>query len=175
MATLKRKLARRRRYPVNRIKLTCGYDPSEIAKLFGIHRNTVRHWLKDGLEPIDYRRPIVVHGSVLKAFLSRRQQARRRKCASGEFFCFRCRAPRKPWANLADVSLHTEKIAKLSALCVVCDTPMHRTVRRVDLPKLATLLDLQSVASERLVGCSDPIANCDLEKVKPDVETEPAE
>jgi hypothetical protein len=48
-----RKHFRGRRYPVNLIKLSCIYDPAEIAKLFGIHRNTVRHWLKEGLAPID--------------------------------------------------------------------------------------------------------------------------
>ena len=56
----KKQKTTRRRYPVNRIKQTCSYDPADIAKLFGIHRNTVRHWLKDGLKAIDDRRPIVV-------------------------------------------------------------------------------------------------------------------
>ncbi len=31
---------------------TFSYDTGEIAKLFGIHPNTVRHWLKDGLRAI---------------------------------------------------------------------------------------------------------------------------
>ena len=74
----KRKPARRRRYRINLIKGTYLYEPSEIAKLFHIHRNTVRHWLKEGLKPIDDRRPVLVHGSDLKAFLARRQEARRR-------------------------------------------------------------------------------------------------
>ena len=36
-----KKRAKSRRYPVNRIKQSCSYDQNEIAKLFGIHRNTV--------------------------------------------------------------------------------------------------------------------------------------
>ena len=147
-----KKPIRRRRYPTNRIKQTSSYDPGEIAKLFGVHRNTVRHWLKDGLNAIDDRRPILVHGAVLKAFISEKQQARRQKCAPGEFFCFRCRAPRKPWGHVADASWHTDKIAKLSGLCCVCETTMHRSVGRADLPKFAALIDIQLMASERLKG-----------------------
>lgn len=67
----------RRRYPLSRIKQTCSYDPGDIVKLFGIHRNTVRHWLKDGLIPIDDRRPVLVHGTALKTFLTERQRSRR--------------------------------------------------------------------------------------------------
>jgi len=165
----------RRRYPVNRIKLSCSYEPAEIAKLFGLHRNTVRHWLKDGLQPIDDRRPILVHGAVLKAFISERQQARRQKCGPGEFFCFRCRASRKAWGNVADLASHTEKVAKLTALCCICETEMHRTIRQADVPKLDGLIDIQPIASERLRDRPDANVNCDFDKDNRDVETQPAE
>ena len=149
----------RRRYRVNLIKATYPYDTNEIAKLFHIHRNTVRQWFKGGLTPIDERRPVLVRGSVLKAFLTQRQEARRQKCAPGEFFCFRCRAPQRPWDNLVDVSPHTEKIAKLTAICCVCETVMHRTIRRADLPKFAAAIEQQPMASERLRDRTDASAN----------------
>jgi hypothetical protein len=174
MPSKKQKTTQRRRYPVNRIKQTCSYDSAEIAKLFGIHRNTVRHWLKDGLLAIDDRRPILVLGTVLKAFVTERQQARRQKCQPGEFFCFRCRAPRKPWGNMADLSIRTEKIAKLTALCRVCETAMYKAIRRADVPKIAKLISLQALAPERLSDCPDTIANSDFEKDRFHVETQPA-
>jgi hypothetical protein len=46
-----KKRAKSRRYPVNRIKQSCSYDQNEIAKLFGIDRNTVRHWIRRGFGP----------------------------------------------------------------------------------------------------------------------------
>jgi hypothetical protein len=165
---------RRRRYLVNRIKQANCYDPHEIAKLFEIHPNTVRHWLKDGLQAIDGRRPTLVHGTALRAFISEKQHARRQKCGPSEFFCFRCRAPRKVWGNAADLATHTEKIAKLTALCCVCETAMHRTIRRADIPKIAELIDLQQMASERITDRPDAIPNCDFEKGQRCVETEPA-
>jgi transposase len=57
------------------VKTTQLYDANEIAKLFGLHRNSVRQWLKQGLRSIDGRRPILVHGSHLKAFLAQRKEA----------------------------------------------------------------------------------------------------
>jgi hypothetical protein len=74
-----------------------------------------------------------------------------------------------------DVAPHTEGVAKLKAICCVCETDMHRTIRRADLPKFVAAIEQQSLASERLIGCVDPIENCDLEKDERNVETEPAE
>jgi hypothetical protein len=175
MATSNRKPARRRRHRVNLIKATYSYDTNEIAKLFHILRNTVRQWFKAGLAPIDERRPVLVHGSVLKKFLAQRQEGRRRKCAPDELFCFRCRAPRRPWGGLVDVVQRTKRISKLRAICCVCETEMHQTIRPSDLSNFMAAIERQSMAPERLIGSSHPIENCDLKKAIRDVETEPAE
>ena len=167
--------AKRRRYALNRIKTGISHDVAEIAKLFDVHRNTVRQWLREGLKTIDDRRPLLIHGAVLKGFLAERQQARKHVCRLDEFFCFKCRAPRTPYGGMVDVAEHTAKIAKLTAICAVCETEMHRTIRRADLGKLASILDLGSMASERLKDRREPIANCDFEKDRVHVETEPAE
>jgi hypothetical protein len=175
MSERKVKSPRRRRYRVNLIKGTQLYDTNEIARLLGLHRNTVRHWIKEGLRPIDNRRPMLVRGMELKSFLTRRRKAREQKCALGEFYCFRCRAPRAPWEGVVDVAPNTEKIAKLNAICCVCETEMHRTIRCSDIPKFLAVIERQSMGSERLIGSSEPIENCDFEEAKLDVETEPAE
>jgi hypothetical protein len=172
--TSKTQKTKRRRYPAHRIKQTCSYDSADIAKLFCIHRNTVRHWLKEGLAAIDNRRPVLVHGTVLKVFIKERQQARRQKCPPGEFFCFRCRTPRKPWGDLADLTVRTEKIANLTALCSVCETGMHKSIRRADVPKIAKLINLQALAPQRLSDCPHTSANSGFEKDRVHVETQPA-
>ena len=76
---------------------------------------------------------------------------------------------------MADVAEHTAKIAKLTAICSVCETEMHRTIRRADLGKLALVLDLKSMASERLKDRPEANADCDFEKDRVHAETEPAE
>jgi transposase len=43
-----------KRHPNYRlVKIHRSYAVEEIAKLFGIHKNTVRCWVKDGLATID--------------------------------------------------------------------------------------------------------------------------
>src|SRR5574337_940145 len=167
--------AKRRRYALNRIKTGICYDVAEIAKRFAVHRNTVRQWLRAGLETIDDRRPLLIHGAALKAFLAERQRARKHACGPGEFFCFRCRVPRASYGGMADVAEYTAKIAKLTAMCAVCETEMHRTIRCADLGKLALVLDLKSMASERLRDRPEASANCDFEKDRVYAEIEPAE
>lgn len=164
MSTVRNRKARRRPSP-RLVKQSVTYEVAEVAKLLDVHRNTVRRWLKEGLEPIDHRRPLLIHGATLKAFLAKRRQGRRQTCGPGEFYCFRCRAPRRPWGDTADLSFRNEKVARLAALCAVCGTPMHRTVRRADLPTLASLIDLHTLAPERMNDCSAPNANRAFEKV----------
>ena len=76
---------------------------------------------------------------------------------------------------MADVAEHTPKIAKLTAICSVCETEMHRTVRRADLAKLVLILNLKSMPSERLKDRSEANANCDFEKDRIYAETERTE
>src|SRR5229473_7511341 len=84
------------------IKIHRNYSIDEIARLFGLHRNTIRNWLKDGLQPIDRRRPTLILGSTLSRFLEARQQRRRQRCRPGEIYCVKCREPVKPAASMAD-------------------------------------------------------------------------
>jgi hypothetical protein len=73
---------------------------------------------------------------------------------------------------MADAAPHTEKIIKLTALCSVCETKMHRSIRRSDLPKFAALIDIQPMASERLRDSPNASANSDFNKERRHVETQ---
>ncbi len=59
------------------------YTVEEIAELFGKHENTVRGWLKSGLETIDKARPALVHGQTLASFLEARRSAGKRLVPPG--------------------------------------------------------------------------------------------
>lgn len=120
---------RSRTPPAHRVKTGTCYDVAEIAALLQVHRNTVRHWIRLGLRPLDNKRPMVIHGSELRRFLMDRRQRRRVKCGPGEVYCLRCRAARKPWDGAAEVRPITPKLSQIVALCPVCEGLMHRMIR----------------------------------------------
>ena len=69
----------KKRHPNHRlVKIHRNYTVEEIAGLFGIHKNTVREWVKTGLATSDNKRPMLILGQDLKAYL----QARRIKKTS---------------------------------------------------------------------------------------------
>ena len=75
----------RKRHPNTRlVKIHRSYTVEEVAYLFGTHKNTVREWVKAGLPTCDRKRPMLVLGRELVAFLQTRRTKNKRPCQSGE-------------------------------------------------------------------------------------------
>ena len=146
-----------------RVKVHRCYTVEVVAKLFGVHKNTVRDWLKAGLPRVDARRPTLILGRQLAAFVHSRREHRRQRCRSGELYCFRCRAPKGSATGTADYLPVTMSSGNLRATCAECGT---RMFRRVSLSKLAAVAGELQVqmpqALQRIGDCSDPSPNCDL-------------
>ena len=51
-----------RRIDLRVIKLHRSYSVGEAAEALGVHKNTVANWLRQGLQPIDKVRQILIHG-----------------------------------------------------------------------------------------------------------------
>ena len=141
------------------------YSVEEVAVLFSAHRNTVRHWLKNGLRTIDDRRPLLVQGGDLAQYLKGRRAKSKHPCAPGQIYCLRCRMPRAPAGNAVVYRALTADRGDLVGVCVVCGC---RLFRRVSMAKL------RASAGELVVGFTDadghigkhpyPSLNCDFEK-----------
>ena len=147
------------------VKRSRTYSVDEVAILLGSHRNTVRHWLKNGLRTIDDRRPLLVHGADLAEFLKERRAKSKHPCAPGQIYCLRCRLPRTPAGNAVIYRALTADRGDLVGMCGVCGC---RLFRRVSLAKL------RGSAGDLMVGFTDaeghigkhpyPSLNCDFEK-----------
>ena len=125
---------KRKRHPNPRLaKIHRSYTVEEIASLYGVHRNTVREWVKRGLPTSDDRRPMLILGRDLVAYLQARRKKNRRTCQPGEIYCVRCRAPKAPAGDMADYQAVTATLGNLIAICSDCETLMYR---RVSFPKL---------------------------------------
>lgn len=126
-------MAQRRHNPRVAKSLRC-YSIAETADLYGVHHQTVRNWLANGLHPIDAGRPILIHGGELNRFHGERRLAGKQICGPGELFCLGCRAARRPAGDVADYVPLTEKVGALSAICPVCTRMMGQ---RVNVRRLA--------------------------------------
>jgi hypothetical protein len=115
------------------VKIHRSYTVGEIAELFDKHKNTVRRWIKEGLPTIDDKRPMLILGHDLAAFLKARRAKNKQTCKPGELYCVRCRAPKSPAGDIAEYSPITEKLGNLVAICPDCDAIMNR---RVSLAKI---------------------------------------
>lgn len=117
-------------------KIHRSYTVEEIAKLYGVHRNTVRAWIGCGLPTIDQRRPVLVLGSDLANFLMGRRAKNMRPCGPGEIYCVRCRVPRAPAGGAVRYHPLTPTQGNLVGLCGCCGAGLNRRVSLAKLPQV---------------------------------------
>lgn len=117
-------------------KLHRSYTVEEIAKLYGVHRNTVRAWIDRGLPIIDQRRPVLVQGSHLAEYLKARRAANKRPCGPGEIYCLRCRVPRAPADGVVRYRPLSPTQGNLVGRCGCCDCGLNRRVSLAKLPQV---------------------------------------
>jgi helix-turn-helix protein len=127
----------RKRRPNHRlVKIHRSYTVEEIARLFSIHKNTVREWIKAGLPTSDQKRPALVLGRELSCFLQRRRTKNKRPCKPGEIYCVRCRAPKSPAGGMAEYQPLTKNLGNLIGICPDCGGMIYRRASKVKLPTI---------------------------------------
>ena len=157
---------KRHRPNPQRVKIHRSYEVADIAELFGIHRNTVRQWRKQGLPMTDTRRPQLITGHALRAFLQTKRSKHKRPCQPGELYCLRCRTPQKQACDTADFQADTEKVGKITAICPAYDCLMHQRISMATLEKIRATLNITITQAPQRIGDSNqPIVNSDLKEV----------
>ena len=151
-----------RRVNPRAVKLHRSYSVPELAACFGVHKNTVRYWQRDGLKPIDGGRPVLFHGALVRAFLLARNASRKRPCPPGTLYCFRCREPRPPALGMVDYLSINANSGNVRAICATCETVMHRRTSKAALAAIMPGCDVQiAEGPARLTGSPSPSLICD--------------
>lgn len=121
-----------KKYNINRISKRRTYTVKEIAVLLGVHIRTVQSWLSQGLQLVEHSFPYLIHGEALVDYLGGKQSSRRSKLASDEFYCVKCRQPRKGLSGTVNTTI-TQKLMGsgkslivIRALCEVCSSKVNR-------------------------------------------------
>lgn len=157
-------MAQRRINP-NAVKLHWTYDVSELASCCGVHKNTVRQWRREGLTPIDERKPILFLGATVREFFKRRNAERKSPCGPGMLYCLRCRQPRPPALEMVEYIPITQSSGNVRALCGVCETLMHRRVSLAAVALVMPGIEIQfAERKSRLIDSPSPSLNCDFAK-----------
>lgn len=117
-----------RRHNPNRAKLHLTYTIVEITAVFDIGKSTVSNWFRDGLKTVDRKRPLLVAGVELRAFINNRMAATKRPCEPGEIYCVACKRPKRPVGNTAVIKEVSETAANMIGVCPDCSRLMHRRV-----------------------------------------------
>src|SRR5262249_32729391 len=143
-------------------KIHRSYSVEEVSRLFGVHKNTVHNWLRQGLSAIDEQRPTVIRGVELRRFLIDRRTRAKQTCGPGRIYCLPCRAPKVPAGNIADCIQTGDTAGTLQGICPDCNRMIFRRVNPRKLNAVRSDLDITvTQAPSRIEETSNPNVNCD--------------
>jgi len=107
------------------------YALAEIAELYKIHLRTAQSWHKAGLKAIDETmRPYLFIGAEIRRFLKETAQNRKHPLKEGEFYCVKCREPRRSLNNELTIEVTKKKLGKtckqafIRGICETCKQPL---------------------------------------------------
>lgn len=147
------------------VKRHRSYTVEEAARLLGVHKNSIREWIRRGLPVVDHCRPCLILGRDLVAFLEQRRRQNKRPCLPGQIYCVRCRQPQFPAGGMADYQAVTPATGNLVGLCPACDGLIYRRVSLTRLQQDRGDLDVRLAQAARHIDESDsPSVNCDFKR-----------
>jgi hypothetical protein len=151
------------RHPNPRLaKIHRSYSVDEMTRLFSVHKNTIRSWLKQGLAAIDGQRPTVARGEEIRRFLTDRRARAKQVCGPGRIFCLPCRAPKVPAGKMAECVATSNATGTLRGICPDCDRMIYRTVNPQKIAAVRGDLDVTvTQVGPRIEEMSKPNVNCD--------------
>ncbi len=101
------------------------YTIRELAEVFEINQKTCLRWIAEGLETVPgQKKPILILGSELKKFINHKNSKKKVQLERHEFYCFRCKAPRRAKRGTITKSGDTKR-----AECSVCNAKMTRKIK----------------------------------------------
>lgn len=126
----------------NLAKIHRNYTVQDVANLFSVHENTVRSWIKDGLQIIDNIRPLLILGSSLKQYLQTKRKRYKQKCRLFEIYCVRCRLPQIPLENMVDFEPINASTGRMIGLCPTCEGIINKYFKLAQLEQIQSKLDI---------------------------------
>lgn len=140
------------------VKINRSYTFEELAAVFGVHKNTVSAWIKNGLSCLKERRPFLILGVDARLYLQGQRGSKKQKCKPNELFCMRCKAPTKPAENFVEYLPLSATKGRLTGFCGRCECVVNKFVSYDSIEGYSMLFDLtKSKELERINDSDDPL------------------
>lgn len=116
------------------------YNRAEVMELYGVTRNTIANWIKEGLVVVPGH-PALFRGEALIAFHQARRVGARRSCPPGHFLCFHCKKVSSLIGQAAEVHWHNDPTCTLRWSCprTTCGKPNGTFQSRSQVQRLEEL------------------------------------
>lgn len=149
----------------NLVKIHRNYTYAELALVFGVHKNTVAAWVKNGLFSFQERRPFLIRGDDAKAFLQQQRASRKKKCKQHEFYCLRCKVPVKPNDNFVEYVPISNTKGRLTGFCDHCESIINKFVGCASVEGYSSFFRIKKpIGLEHINDTDNPLLNSDLTK-----------
>ena len=142
-------------YNQNLVKINRNYTFEELAAVFGVHKNTVSTWVKNGLPCLKERRPFLIMGDDAKTYLKEQRTGRKQKCKPDELFCMRCKAPTRPAENFVEYLPLSATKGRLVGFCGRCECVVNKFISYTSLERYSALFDLTKPKELEHINDSD--------------------
>lgn len=129
-------------YNPNKIKINRSYSYEELAAVYGVHKNTVATWVKNGLPCLKEMRPYLILGADAKQYLQAQRQTKKQVCNPDELFCMRCKTPTRTIDNHVQYLPLTATKGCLRGLCCACKGVVNKFISYSSLARYAQIFDL---------------------------------
>ena len=150
-------------YNPNRVKVNRNYTFEELASVFGVHKNTVSTWVKNGLPCLKERRPFLILGGEVKAYLKTRRTSKKQKCKADELYCCRCKIPVRPAENFVEYSPITTTKGRLVGICSSCGCLINKFVSFSSLARYRKIFEVVvQKGLEHISDSNNPLLNSDF-------------
>lgn len=127
------------------------YTVDEAARILGRDKGTIRRWIATGLPAMKDQKPHLILGTDLIEFLKKQRRPKVR-CGPGEFYCLRCRAPRKPALGMVEIRSRNVSSLNIRALCEACQAVMHRRVSQRQMPSFSANFEISDPQAQGHLG-----------------------
>jgi transposase-like protein len=161
---------KKRRHNPNLLRSRHSYTISEIAEKYGVHRRTVDTWRKQGLQVIDESsKPFLVLGAEVRRFFQEKYDKRKHPLKPGEFFCLKCRRPRRSVQDQIKFEITDKRLGKyqqviLRGKCEVCNCNLFVFSSERKCPELMKTGMMLKEHEKTLIGSGDSSLNTHMER-----------